>query len=134
LPMLAGWFDEQFPSIFAEMLAQAIKAVLNRGAVGFRRRPFQPSFAEKLHHKRSDLVFQECRRTPCNDKVSSAGESHPHALAEPYRNVSAHTAPAVEPRRTPICPWANTPGSRRESRASQGVALRTWPRSFLYFR
>jgi len=66
--------------------------------------------------------------------VSSAGESHPHALAEPYVNVSAHTAPAVEPRRTPICPWANNPGSRREIRAIQGVALRTGPRRFLDFR
>ena len=35
--------------------------------------------------------------------VSSAGESHPRALSEPYVNLSAHTAPAVEPRRTPIC-------------------------------
>ena len=36
-------------------------------------------------------------------KVSSAGESHPDALSEPYVNVSAHTAPASEPRRTPNC-------------------------------
>ena len=57
-------------------------------------------------------------------QVSSAGESHPHALAEPYVNVSAHTAPAVEPRRTPICQWANNPGSRREIRAIQCAARR----------
>jgi hypothetical protein len=57
-------------------------------------------------------------------EVSSAGESHPHALAEPYVNVSAHTAPAVEPRRTPICQWANNPGSRREIRAIQCAARR----------
>ena len=44
------------------------------------------------------------RLAPAQDhKVSSARESHPHALAEPYVNVSAHTAPTVEPRRTPIC-------------------------------
>ena len=36
-------------------------------------------------------------------KVSSADESHPDALAEPYVNLSAHTAPAMEPRRAPIC-------------------------------
>ena len=67
-------------------------------------------------------------------EVSSAGESHPDALSEPYVNVSAHTAPAKEPRRTPICQCANSPGSRREMRAIQCIARRRWPRSFLYFR
>ncbi len=66
--------------------------------------------------------------------VSSAGESHPDALSEPYLNVSAHTAPAREPRRTPICQCANSFGSRREMRATQCVALRKCRRSFLYFR
>src|SRR5208282_1110374 len=69
-----------------------------------------------------------------HDKVSSAGESHPDALSEPYLNVSAHTAPAREPRRTPICQCANSLGSRREMRATQCVALRKCRRSFLYFR
>ena len=36
-------------------------------------------------------------------EVSSAGEFQPDALSEPYVNLSAHTAPAMEPRRTPIC-------------------------------
>ena len=67
-------------------------------------------------------------------EVSSAGESHPDALSEPYVNVSAHTAPAREPRRTPICQCANSLGSRREMRATQCVALRKCRRSFLYFR
>src|SRR5262249_34016112 len=40
LYILTGWFDEEFPSILAEMLAQEIEAVLNRGEVGFRRREF----------------------------------------------------------------------------------------------
>ena len=66
--------------------------------------------------------------------VSSAGESHPDALSEPYLNVSAHTAPARELRRTPICQCANSFGSRREMRATQCVALRKCRRSFLYFR
>src|SRR5215813_3864230 len=35
--ILAGWCDDQFPRILAEMLAQEIEAVLNRGEVGFRR-------------------------------------------------------------------------------------------------
>ena len=73
-------------------------------------------------------------RQPATYVVSSAGESHPDALSEPYVNVSAHTAPAKEPRRTPICQCANSPGSRREMRAIQCIARRRWPRSFLYFR
>src|SRR5882762_8683189 len=67
-------------------------------------------------------------------QVSSPGESHPEALSEPYLNLSAHTAPAMEPRRTPICQCAHNFGSRLEIRATQCVALRKWPRSFLYFR
>jgi hypothetical protein len=35
--------------------------------------------------------------------VSSPGEFRPEALSEPYLNLSAHTAPAMEPRRAPIC-------------------------------
>jgi len=30
-------------------------------------------------------------------KVSSAGESHPHALSEPDGNLSAHPAPIIQP-------------------------------------
>src|SRR5271167_1379782 len=30
-------------------------------------------------------------------EVSRPGESHPQALAEPYMNVSAHTAPVIQP-------------------------------------
>ncbi len=36
-------------------------------------------------------------------EVSSPGEFHPEALSELYMNLSAHTAPTMEPRRTPIC-------------------------------
>src|ERR1700674_4447201 len=66
-------------------------------------------------------------------KVSRPGESHPEPLSEPCLNVSAHTAPAMEPRRTPICQCAHNFGSRLEIRATQWVALRRCPRSFLYF-
>ena len=103
--MLAGRFDEQFPRVLAEMLSQEIEAVLNRGEVGFRWRKFQPAFAQKLHHKRFDLVCQEFRRTPCNDESSSAGESHPRALSDPDVNLSAHPAPIVQPQAVP--PSAN---------------------------
>jgi xylulose-5-phosphate/fructose-6-phosphate phosphoketolase len=36
-------------------------------------------------------------------KVSSPRESHPEALAELYVSLATHTAPIMEPRRTPIC-------------------------------
>jgi hypothetical protein len=48
--------------------------------------------------------------------------------------LSTHTGPGMEPRRTPICQWANNPGARRERHVSQCVARRRWGRSFLYFR
>jgi hypothetical protein len=35
---------------------------------------------------------------PANIRVSSLGESHPQALAEPDVNLSAHPAPIIEPR------------------------------------
>src|SRR5437763_12236063 len=95
--------------------------------------------------------FVQCESNPCHHiprpiqrlgrttatedhKVSSPGESHPEALSEPYLNLSAHTAPAMEPRRTPICQCAHNFGSRLEIRATQCVALRRCPCSFLYFR
>ena len=35
--------------------------------------------------------------------VSSPGELHPEALSELDVSLSTHTAPIMEPRRTPIC-------------------------------
>ncbi len=58
-------------------------------------------------------VFKACHQ------VSSPEEFHPEALSAPYLNVSAHTAPAMEPRRTPICQCAHNFGSRLEIRATQ---------------
>src|ERR1700688_2137120 len=66
--------------------------------------------------------------------VSGPRESHPEALVEPYVSLSTHTAPITEPRRTPICQWANSAGERREMLAIQCVAVRRWLRSLLYFR
>ena len=65
--------------------------------------------------------------------MSSPGESHPEALAELYVSLSTHTAPIMEPRRAPICQWANKAGARRERPAIQCFAFRRWDRSFLYF-
>ena len=80
-------------------------------------------------------VLAEFRRPLARQrhKVSRPGESHPEPLSEPYVNLSAHTAPAMEPRRTPICQCAHNFGSRLEIRATQCVALRRCLRSFLYF-
>lgn len=70
-----------------------------------------------------------------HDEVSSAGEFHPHALAEPDVSLSAHPAPTVEAMPlTPIRQCANSSGSRREMRLIQCVALRRCRVSFLYFR
>ena len=57
-------------------------------------------------------------------QVSRPGDSHPEPLSEPYLNLSAHTAPAMEPRRTPSCQCAHNFWSRLEIRATQCVALR----------
>ena len=69
-----------------------------------------------------------------NEEVSSAGELHPPALAEPDVSFAAHPAPTVKATlRTPICQWANKPGSRREMRVIQCAARRRCRVSFLYF-
>jgi hypothetical protein len=75
-----------------------------------------------LHHFQRSARFGFAATQ--NDEVSRPEEFHPEPLAEPYVNVSAHTAPTMEPRRTPICQWANSFGVRREIRAIQWAARR----------
>ncbi len=49
-------------------------------------------FAESVHHAlRIVFVFE------ADDEASSPGESHPRALSEPDVNVSAQTAPIIQP-------------------------------------
>src|SRR6266849_5510439 len=93
----------------------------------------QPEFVQNLMHSQFGKQgrFTVCRK---QEQVSRPGESHPEALAELYVSLSTHTAPIMEPRRAPICQWANNSGARREMRAIQWVARRRWRRSFLYFR
>src|SRR5215471_13334279 len=69
-------------------------------------------------------------------EVSRPGEFHPQALAEPYVNVSAHTAPSIRPpgRWPNRCQWANNLGSRPATSTSQCAARRWCRRSRLYFR
>lgn len=69
-------------------------------------------------------------------EVSRPGELHPQALAEPYVNVSAHTAPIIRPpgRRPNRYQWANSLGSRPATPTSQCAARRWCRRRRLYFR
>jgi hypothetical protein len=75
-----------------------------------------------LHRQPKPLLAR--LRIHQDHQVSSPREFRPEALSEPYMNLSAHTAPTMEPRRTPICQCANNRESRRDIRAIQCVALR----------
>jgi hypothetical protein len=59
------------------------------------------------HSQTFPQILQEaiciCPVLESHDGVSRPGESHPEALAELYVSLSTHTAPTMEPRRTPIC-------------------------------
>src|SRR3954468_6540888 len=54
--------------------------------------------------------------------ASRAGESHPHALPEPYVTLSRHTAPDVRPFPCRKRQCANRCGLARMTRASQSLA------------
>src|SRR6266446_913180 len=54
--------------------------------------------------------------------ASRAGESHPHALLEPYVNLSIHTAPDVRLLTCRKRQWAKRFGSARTTRANQSRA------------
>src|SRR5258708_35387401 len=66
--------------------------------------------------------------------VSSRGESHPPALAEPYVTVARHTAPTGRPRvGGRRCQWAKSRGWCCPTAASQARALAAFPRRRLNF-
>jgi len=66
---------------------------------------------------------------------SRRGESHPPPLAEPCVNLSAYTAPIVQPPGfKPMRQWANSCGDRREASASSSRARFSRRRSRLYLR
>ena len=56
-------------------------------------------------------------------EVSRPGESHPRALAELYVNVSAHTAPIIQP---PVSPPADANGRTAGARDEQGHRASDW--------
>jgi len=66
-----------------------------------------------------------------NDLVSSPGEFHPEALAEPYVNVSIHTAPIIQPGKGPRDASARTArdGSELPALANLWHALSNVPSS-----
>jgi hypothetical protein len=66
------------------------------------------------------------------DMASRAGESHPHALLDPYVSLSAHTAPDVRSLTYKRRQWANRSGSARTTRANQSLAPAVRARSRLY--
>jgi len=85
----------------------------------------QPVLVESLRqhglHPKSVLFLLKRQH-----EVSRPGEFHPRALAEPYVNVSAHTAPIIRPpgRRPKRYQWANSLGSRPATPTSQRAARR----------
>src|SRR6266446_100932 len=64
--------------------------------------------------------------------ASRAGESHPHALPEPYVSLSAHTAPDVRPPTYSRRQWTKRAGWARTTRANQSRAPAVRARSRLY--
>src|SRR5215472_10049232 len=62
----------------------------------------QTEFREPLPHLLLEMVHI-LSILETHHEVSSPGEFHLEALSELYMNLSAHTAPTMEPRRTPIC-------------------------------
>jgi hypothetical protein len=57
--ILRGGFNEEFPRVLPDMLAQEIEAGLNVGDMGFRLGELKATHAEKLFYERFDLLFQE---------------------------------------------------------------------------
>ena len=87
-----------FPSLFPIDLCKPAKLDQPR----LVRMQFQPELRQPFP-KRVQEPFGFVPVLKPHHKVSSPRESHPEALSEPYLNLSAHTAPAMEPRRSPIC-------------------------------
>ena len=120
-----------------EVIAEEVKApgVLQVHEVCFLGMQPQACRRRPALHERQRLLRVLCRATE-DDEVSRPGELHPQALAEPYVNVSAHTAPSIRPpgRRPSWYQWANSLGSRPATPTSQCAARRRCRRRRLYFR
>jgi hypothetical protein len=66
---------------------------MDQGLIGMQYEavPAHP-FAQDMQDSFRILLVLEA-----NHEESRPGESHPRALAEPYVNLSAHTAPIIQP-------------------------------------
>ena len=84
-------------SMLPNGLTQKVKAFADVGYLGLLLRELNASQFQEVVYLWDDIVpqyyFAGCR----DDESSHAGESHPHVLTEPYVNLSAHTAPTVQP-------------------------------------
>src|SRR3954468_9960002 len=85
-----------------------------------------PLLDENVEHDRIlvDSPPEPVLRSPDHQAhlASRAGESHPHALPEPYVTLSRHTAPAVRPFPCRKRQCANRCGLARMTCASQSLA------------
>ena len=80
-----------------------------------------PAFAATLTWNDMEPIGVFLERLP--DGVSRPGESHPRALAELYVNVSAHTAPIIQP---PASTPADASGRTAGARDEQGHRASDW--------
>src|ERR1700678_4835925 len=85
-----------------------------------------------LEHRRVSPARAATGPAYPEDVASRAGESHPHALLDPYVSLSAHTAPDVRSLTYKRRQWANKSGSARTTRANQSLAPAVRARSRLY--
>ena len=69
LDIRSGWLREELTSIFADMVTQKIKAVLNVRNAGFLRGEFESAFVQELLYQRFDFVFEQV--------VGAAGNNMP---------------------------------------------------------
>ncbi len=79
--------------------------------------------------------FPSCLADAVHHRASRRGESHPPALSEPCLNLSAYTAPIVQPPGLrPKRQCANSRGDRREAPAINSPARFSRRRNRLYLR
>src|SRR6266516_3038916 len=69
--ILFGRFNQQFSVVFAEMLSEKVKAVLDVRDERFLLGERQSTFFHELLHERLDLAFQDLFRLTSNDEIIS---------------------------------------------------------------
>ena len=69
MDILFRGFNQQFSVVFAEMLSEKVKAVLDVCDEGFLLRESQPAFFHELLHERFHFVLQDLFWLACDDKI-----------------------------------------------------------------